>query len=89
MSLRASSSFLAGSFFSALDDDPFVHRGVDDLDLGDAEFGDLLDDRLGQRLEGARDDEALFRVDRILDRAPCVQIVLASRLPSTLRSSIS
>ena len=59
---------LGGILLHALDDDPVVQRGVDDLDLVDAEFGDLLDDRLGERLEGARDHDALLAVDGVLDQ---------------------
>ena len=38
------------------------------LDLGDAELGDLLDHRLGERLEGARHHQALVLVHRVLDQ---------------------
>ena len=75
MSLSASSSFLAGILLQALDDDAVVHGGVHHLDLGDAQFGDLLDHRLGQRLEGARDDEAFFLVHGVLDQDPVLQVL--------------
>ena len=58
---------LGGILLQALDDDPVVQRGIDHLDLGDAQFGDLLDDRLGQRLEGAGHHQALLGVDGVLD----------------------
>ncbi len=55
-------------FLEALDDDAFVHGRVHDLDLGHAEFGDLLDHRLGQRLERARNHQAFLRVHGVLDQ---------------------
>ena len=66
---------LGGILLHALDDDPLVHGGVHDADLVDAEFGDLLDDRLGQRLEGAGDHDALVGVDGVLDQHLVLEVV--------------
>ena len=54
---------------------PSSSGGVDDLDFGHAEFGDLLDDRLGQRFESARHDEAFFLVGRVFDQNVVRQII--------------
>ena len=55
-------------FLEALDDDAVVDGGIHHPDFGDAQFGDLFDDRLGERLEGAGDHDALVRVDGVLDQ---------------------
>src|SRR5260221_4983498 len=61
-------------FLEALDDDAFVHGRVHDLDLGDAQLGDLLDDGLRQRFKRARDHEAFFLVRRVFDRNAACEI---------------
>ena len=59
----------------AFDHDALVHRGVHDLDFGHAQFGDLLDDSLGQRLKRARHHQPLFLVGRIMDENPVGEIL--------------
>ena len=46
---------------------PVVHRGVDDADGADVVLLEGAHDLLGQRLEGARQDDALLGVDGVLD----------------------
>ena len=53
---------------------PSSTDSVHDLDLGDAQFGNLLDDRLGQRLKRARHDETFFLVGRVMDQNAVRQI---------------
>ena len=55
---------LGGVLFEALDDDAVVHGSVHHADFVDAQLGDLLDNGLGKRLEGARDDDAFVGVRR-------------------------
>jgi hypothetical protein len=52
----------------ALDDDAVINRGIDHFDFGGAEFGDLLDDRFGERFESARDNDALVGIDGVFDQ---------------------
>ena len=49
------------------DDRALVDRGVDHADRGDVVLLEGADDLLGQRLEGAGEDDALLGVDRVLD----------------------
>ena len=63
----------------ALDDDAVVNGGIDDLDLVDAEFGDLLDHRFGERFESARHDDALVRHRQRPRSEPCSGCLRASR----------
>ena len=51
--------------FEAFDDDAVIHRRVHHADFGHAQFGDLLDHRLGKRLERARHHQALVLVLRV------------------------
>jgi hypothetical protein len=60
---------------------PSSDRRIDHLDLLDAEFGDLLDHRLGERLKCTRDDEALVVVHCVLDQNLVLQIIQASQPP--------
>ena len=71
---------LGGILLHALDDDPVVQGGIHHLDLVDAQFGDLLDHRLGQRLEGARHHQALFLVHGVLDQHLVRQVFALLRL---------
>ncbi len=57
-----------------LDHVAVVHRGVHDLDLADAEFGDLLDHGLRQRLERASNHETFFFINRVLNQNAVLQI---------------
>ena len=59
---------------------PSSTRGIHHFDLGDAQFGDLLDHGLGQRLEGARHHEALFRVHGVLDQHLVLEVFALLRL---------
>ena len=54
-------------FLKALDDDAVVHRDVHDLDLGHTQFGNLLHNCLGKRLECTGDDDVLVGVNGVLD----------------------
>ncbi len=49
------------------DEGALVDRGVDHADGGDVVLLEGADDLLGQRLEGAGQDDALLGVDRVLD----------------------
>ena len=67
--------FILGRIFlEALDHVALVHRGVHDLDLGDTEFANLLDDGLRQRLKRARHDEAFFLIRDVVHEHAILQI---------------
>ena len=55
-------------FLQAFNDDPVVHGGVHDANLGGAQFGNQLDHRLGQRLERAGDRDAFFRINGVFNQ---------------------
>jgi len=59
---------LGGIFLHALDDDPFIRRGVHDFELVDSQFGDLFNDRFGEWFESAGHDEILLFVHCVFDQ---------------------
>ena len=68
-------NFILGRIFlETLDHVAFVHRSVHDLDFGDAEFGNLLDDGLRERLESARHNQTFFFVHRVMHEHAILQI---------------
>src|SRR5579859_2112792 len=62
-------------FLKAFDHDALVQGRVHDLDFVDAQFGDLFDDGLRQRLERAGNDEPLFFIHGVLNQNAVRQIL--------------